>query len=334
MKSILIENLEKFNKDLNIAKYIEYFFDYGDSVSKEDLETKIFYCHVMAINSDKKNRNSFAKQQKTISELKRKGTLNEFYHKNIKPQYFNNDDWFTAYKSISIISSWLRYKQIYKFDNDAYKMILDTEPKDITFQELKALKLPYECFGVENELQFKEFHISSFFIEKFFNEKDNTIELNVGMFFDKPNGISTINITLKENETLLEGCPKEALETIKKVQNILLYLAQPKIDIIRKSVVKNNPDKKEIPKHFYNIEYNNDEIGCKLGNAIRNYRYIYEKKTNNSNKEKRIVKPHIRCGHFQGYWIGKGRTEYITKYIEPIFVLGGSKDAILHKVEG
>ena len=53
----------------------------------------------------------------------------------------------------------------------------------------------------------------------------------------------------------------------------------------------------------------------------------------NSNKEKRIVKPHIRCGHFQGYWIGKGRTEYVTKYIKPIFVLGGSKNATIHNVK-
>ena len=96
--------------------------------------------------------------------------------------------------------------------------------------------------------------------------------------------------------------------------------------------------KKQIKKlkHFYNIDYEENEVGYRLGSAIRNYKYIYKKGeslSNPSDKPRRKVRPHTRCGHYQHYWVGKGRTDLIVKYIEPTFVLGGNKIATLHKVK-
>ena len=43
--------------------------------------------------------------------------------------------------------------------------------------------------------------------------------------------------------------------------------------------------------------------------------------------------PHFRAAHWQGYWVGKGRTEHIFKWIEPTFVGGEqSNDVVIHKM--
>ena len=338
MQSKIINHLESLNKELNVAEYMDHFFEYGESNSSDDFEVKLFYCYAMSIRPSLKDKD-FNKRKKALKDLYDKGELKDFYFNRVKPNFEDKDfkEESTAYRTISILSTWLEFKQIYKFDNDAYKMILDTEPKDITYEELKALKMPYNSFGVENELYFRGYHVDSFLIDRYYNESDNSIDLGVTLFLDNPSGTANINAHLEEGDTLLDSCPEDFLENIKKVINIIMYLSQPKIDIIKKSVIKRKSDKKDIPKHFYNIEYNHDEVGCELGSAIRKYRYIYESKNENkddSNEhQKRIVRPHIRCGHFQGYWIGKGRTEYVTKYIKPIFVLGGSKNATIHNVK-
>lgn len=333
MLSKIIEHLEHFNKGFSVSKYLETYYNYDDSLvqTKEDFEVKLFYCYVIACFMKEKHLKD------EIINLQKENKLKDFYLKKI-----SNDDGETfnkiktMFEIVSIIHTWLNFKQIYKFDNDAYQTILESKTKDITFEELKALKLPCDCFAVENEMFYQEYKIDSFMIDRYFNEEKNLINLKVCFFIEKPAGTFIYNINIKENETLLTECPKDIFPNVEVILKLLMYLAQPKVDIIKNAVVKPKNSKNkdnEIPKHFYNVEYQNNEVGCVLGSTIRNYRYIYKNKNSNNKDKKRIVSPHFRQAHYQGYWVGKGRTEYITKLIKPIYVLGGSKNAVLHKVK-
>lgn len=41
----------------------------------------------------------------------------------------------------------------------------------------------------------------------------------------------------------------------------------------------------------------------------------------------------MRRAHWHHYWVGKGRTELILKWIEPVFVGSGEVSAVKHRVE-
>lgn len=69
------------------------------------------------------------------------------------------------------------------------------------------------------------------------------------------------------------------------------------------------------------------KVGYRFGNTIRGQIKQAAEKEIDENREvqhlgkpRRSPIPHFRCAHFQHFWIGKGRTEKVLKWIEPVFV--------------
>ena len=55
--------------------------------------------------------------------------------------------------------------------------------------------------------------------------------------------------------------------------------------------------------------------------------------TDDNNKRRSPI-PHFRCAHWHGFWVGKGRTEYAVKWMEPVYVGGeNTKDVVIHRVK-
>lgn len=334
MTSKTLTHLEQCNREL---RYDVFFEKFNGGLIRDD--EKAFYSNLMyAIY------NCCPKFDKNPQPL-------EFFEKEYD-ELENNEqakkEIYNTYETMAMISSWLNYKQIYRFDEDTMELLLDSECKDMTFEELKKLKLPFECFSIENEIEYEGKIIDTIFFNRLFNEDTDEMLLMVyGVAKGEGFQLLKLNIGLENDKNdekslfkeLDERCMPQAVDFFKKVMNLVLYLCQPKVEVIkeRKSKAISNPnkDKKEKIKHFYKVDYNSDFVGLRLGNAIRNYkvRYTGEKSENDEIRSKRVVKPHTRAGHFQGYWTGKGRTNLITKYIEPIFVLGGCKEATLHSVK-
>ena len=334
MKSITIEHLEKYQKEFNAHQYYKVIDSRSEKGECDARDNDRFY--MTLLEATLKAIPSFSKRKWDIEKEYQKIKNNE----NATAELFRN------YTVMEMIRFWLDYKQIYKFDKDALETLLSTDCNNLTCEEIRALKMPYDCFAIENEIVYGDVILDSMLVHRACVKDNNDMILSI-YGFAKNDGKETKMVRLDNiidnDKTLFDFLESDANEDakkfIKKIMNLILYLCQPKVDVIYKKSEKgkslSNPNKqKELPKSFYAVAYDTNEVGCRLGNAIRNYRVQYEKSDkNNPGSAKRVVKPHNRRGHFHHYWVGKGRTDLIVKYVNPTFVLGGSKKATLHKVK-
>ena len=326
MKSVTMEHLEAYNREFN--------FDFFWDTIKDIDVTK---------NPDDFYKNILEAIFKSNPLLREKHLDANKEYERIKDDEEGIAQTFATYRVMFAIACWLEYRQIYKFDLDTLKLVSNSEFKDLTNEELKALKMPYSTFIIENDFNYREEIIDTILVNKQLVDNGDVVLMIYG-FIKNGNSEKMLRLDLiieenkSINEFLNESVQDDCQEFIKKIMNLIMYLCQPKVEILKKSVEKkeDTTNKKKI-KHFYKVSYDSNEVGVTLGNAIRNYKYIYEKGDTLSNPDKKkgsIKKPHLRAGHFQGYWVGKGRNTLVPKYIEPIFVKGGaSKIATIHKVK-
>lgn len=311
-----IKHLESYNKKLNVATFLEEVAKAGVPENNEVFLKTLFRA---VHKSNPVLRQKPVDYERTFAQFG-----DEQYQELLK-----------SYLVCHLIGDWLEFKQIYKFDLDTLKLILEGKGIEIGYHELKALQMPYNCFVIENEVG----DVDSIIVRRK-QRDDGAVVLSIYSFAKgMEETILPIDITLKENQTVgeyIKDWESDNKELVASVLKLVLYLCQPKMEVIKKkgeSLL--NPNKKDKPiKHFYKVDYEENEVGCKIGSAIRQYKVVYEKgEAPLTPNQKRNVKPHMRAGHFHHYWTGKGRTDLIVKYVEPTFVLGGSKIATLHNVK-
>lgn len=321
-----IKHLEDYNKMFNVEKYASIIDDC--KLDNPDNNTLLMTILKATMGSSpycqERIKNGYD-YDKALQELLNDKT--------------NQDELVKNYFVFMNIWYWLEYKQIYKFDLDTLETIVGSEYKDLTYEELKCLKMPYESFAIENELTLNGEVFDSILVSRK-NCKSGNILISVYCFSkNRDNRICRFEVFAERQKTLMSNASAyndSDISFVKKVMNLVLYICQPKVDV---RIIRSTPKKKQIKKlkHFYNIDYEENEVGYRLGSAIRNYKYIYKRDesplTPDSDKPRRKVKPHTRCGHYHHYWIGKGRTDLIVKYVEPTFVLGGNKVATIHQVK-
>lgn len=328
MVSKIIEHLEQYNKEMNIKAYYDKLHTCEKTKDEMD-EREFFKCLLQAsIEGVKKSHNLTGGNHINIE----KETDKIMKDYNVQAELFKN------YSVMVLIESWLLYKQIYSFDKDTLNLLISNEYSNLSYDELKALKMPFETIAIENDIEYEGHILDSIFLCKKLRPKTNNILISICAFVKVNPEDSTklirFDLLIGEGKSLFDELPdddEEAKNFICKVMNLVLYLCQPKVDVIYKKSEK-KPMKQAMPKHFYSVDYATNEVGCRLGNAIRKYRYVYET-TGEKKHTGGVKRPHTRSGHFHHYWVGKGRTDLIVKYVEPTFVLGGSKDATLHNVK-
>ena len=334
MLSAILKHLEEFSKTFDIEKYCECI-DKNASIIENEQDEKGFYSVLLEA--------TFSSIKQFNHDKIKFNAKNEYAKLGEKEKF----EFVRTYGIMSMINDWLRYKQIYKFDLDTLEMLITSEFKNLTYAELKALKMPYDCITIENDFLYDKNFL--FLNETLGTTLDcvilrrrfykNAVHLTFfGFIKDTSDTAILLEIKIEEGETIADGIKRrgitEAQEVfVKNIMNLLMYLCQPKVEIVKKHIDKGEKeDKPKKIKHYYKVNYDENIVGLKLGSAIRNYKIVYEKHVK-SHKGIGTKRPHIRCGHFQGYWTGKGRTTLVPKYIEPIFVLGGNKTATLHKVK-
>ena len=325
-----MEHLENYNKNLVDIKAYNEFINrevLKDILQDENTLVKGFggilvRCFYKFVRFDKENSKSIRKM------LERKDiNFNDLYERmEIDDQRQALD----LYAICSLVGDWLKYKQIYKFDVDTMEMLRDTK-QEITNEVLENLKLPVDCFFIENDFELGG-GCDTILVKQ--RKKENGFEYDFYGFGkeDKENFLHELKMyksELGEFEEQMTKCNKDVENFYRLVFNLLMYLAQPKVEILKKS---SGIKERNNAKSFYNVNYDENEVGYKLGNAIRTYRYKYLSESAN-HKTGGVKKPHLRSGHFHHYWCGKGRTDLIVKYVEPTFVKGGSKNATIHNVK-
>lgn len=122
------------------------------------------------------------------------------------------------------------------------------------------------------------------------------------------------------------------------VYQLLTYMVshEPQIEDsqITKSTYKPPKSEAAIKNKFSEVQIR--EVGIRFGKSFRQQKKKYKCNTiltkHLENKRKSPI-PHFRAAHWQGYWVGRGRTEHIVKWIEPTFVGGEqSNDVVIHKI--
>ena len=332
MKNITIEHIEQYNKEFNISTFNKSLVK-GIDIERDGIDAFYKTC----IEATIKSSPVLSKKKFDIAKLAK----DQFMQENARSTYF----------LMTMVVLWLQYKQIYKFDQDTLEMVTASEFKDLTYDELKALKLPYDSFAIENTFKFetgsdRDGIFDTVLVNKQVIGETGNVLLAVYPFYKDTNNTKTVryDIILEkyiENDSILKWIERTRDEddkddgrVLKEIINLILYIAQPKVDVIKKKseVKERKRADGDIPKSIYQVAYEENQVGLKLGRAIREHRQriIYESEGKCGKGHTKT--PHIRCGHFHHYWVGKGRTELTVKFVEPTFVLGGNKDVTLRKV--
>ena len=121
------------------------------------------------------------------------------------------------------------------------------------------------------------------------------------------------------------------------IYQLLTYMVshEPQIEEspITKSTYRPPKQGAVIKNKFSEIQMH--DIGIRFGKSFREQKKKYKCDTfltrHLENKRKSPI-PHFRCAHWQGYWVGKGRTDHVVRWIEPVFVNGEVNDVVIHKI--
>lgn len=113
----------------------------------------------------------------------------------------------------------------------------------------------------------------------------------------------------------------------------ILYLSSNKPDITENQPIQHTKQAFHPTPDTDINEITINDIGVRYGAAIRKIKKA--KPTRNTTtdnakpapaKPRRPMASHIRAAHWHTYWIGKGRTKKILKWVPPTFVTGTGKE--------
>ncbi len=268
---------------------------------------------------------------------------------------------------VSFMYAWRMYKQIFRFDPDMVRILLDTEIAKVPWDTLR--NLPYPCVYIQADLVDG---YDGFFV--WFEDDPNNRQLEVrfdvvgkdkpplGLFIHKTG--DTLQAGLDAGTDMIAGNLKdsgnEGVEFLKAVLDaeewrneltkkcllLTLYLcaenAETDEDPQQKAVHKDFDPKK--PKDKYS-ELRSWNVGSSTGDRIRKY--------NRSSREGRLSNishrageparasspksPHIRRAHWHHYWQGSRDSEerkMTLKWISPTFIHADEIDGVtINEVE-
>ena len=178
MQSVLLKNLERYNKRINIGEYLEilkkYFSGNFEEDKFKDVEDVISYAYLKAMFNTNETNKYIKKYSKQIDMSKATSSkaFNETFlierAKEWKTDKEFRHNMFLNHEIMLTFLPWFTYKQIYKFDLDALKMISESKMDNLSYEEFKALKMPFECFAIENEISHNGIEFNSFIIKRDF----------------------------------------------------------------------------------------------------------------------------------------------------------------------
>ena len=156
-------------------------------------------------------------------------------------------------------------------------------------------------------------------------------------------GLDGVGYTGQEIDLKEGDAPVDRSRACIFAMQMLTYIASKEPDILESPLTQGTykkPPKKYKPRNDFS-EVQVWEVGVKFGAALRlaqKERNTEEGTVRKSFSSRRAPLPYYRRAHWQRYWVGKGRTTCVVKWIEPVFVRGNSgakpdqTDVKIHKV--
>ena len=152
-------------------------------------------------------------------------------------------------------------------------------------------------------------------------------------------------------ESFLSKAKFSRLDMVLFVFQLLCYLTSKEPDIAESPVTRGTYRKPVgKPKNTFS-EVQQHDVGVRYGKSIRTRlrendteekrRRKTQKRAGNADdeQEKNVRKspvPHFRSAHWQRYWVGEGRKQLVTKWIEQVYVgfrdRDDKTDVVIHKV--
>ena len=253
---------------------------------------------------------------------------------------------------ISAVATWDLSKVIYRFDEDFYSELKETEGIEKVPVNM-LLHLPYKCLCLQvgDESRFTylnydfEFKLYELRIERlFFNDDENRIESRsyfLTLSSDKlqkcidhtiSSGIDNYKrVGLPEFSEKFEETYRKDREIFQSTIQMILFILSQNVDIVENEENKKVRKKyarsgaKEIPKVL--------DAGYRVGAEIRNVREInvYKNKTEANEQNLDILPsavgskktPHVRRAHWHHFWIGSekaGNRKLVIRWLSPIAI--------------
>ena len=265
-----------------------------------------------------------------------------------------------------LIDEWAMNKQVLKPDGTfayhliqteklrIYKKMLDHLPFNHFYVDLSD-KTEEDIFGdvkgvFVNVIKIDDIHYSlalyltieqeamtfSYYNTLTFNDPESEIEIDTTEFRDEELA------HIIPQETKLVNNTKIMLKSrnIKVfILQLLCYISIPDADVSVSPQTKQTYHPNKVVKNKFREVYVQD-VGIRIGDtinkkkkeAIREYEQSEEYQRQNPKTRKSPV-AHFRRAHWHRFRTGFGRRNIITKWVEPTFVCGASKDVIIHPVK-
>jgi hypothetical protein len=126
------------------------------------------------------------------------------------------------------------------------------------------------------------------------------------------------NLPIDLNQELVQT--KQSVLEIRQLLSLILYICSEKPEY--SGGMPSSPQPKNTKKHGLRIFPPDKpkiiEVGKSIGDSLR--AALFE---DQSDSQDRTVRPHIRRGHWHGYWIGKkdgGEQKFVYNWLPPIAV--------------
>ena len=154
--------------------------------------------------------------------------------------------------------------------------------------------------------------------------------------YESFNDLLCVEVTSEQDQYISGNLNR--FETSFFVYQLLTYMVshEPQIEESKTTKSTYRPPKAEnaIKNKFSEIQIH--DVGIKFGKSFRQQKKQYKCNTiltKHLESKRKSPIPHFRSAHWQGYWVGRGRTKHIIKWIEPVFVGGEeSNDVVIHKI--
>ena len=234
-------------------------------------------------------------------------------------------------------------KQIFEFDFELAHALATQTDLAVAADNLK--RLPFRCGYVQlpKTIRYNGWPADGFFAYLHDDELELLVCGTNGRWF----GRAPVKLTAKtfaESWAMTENLP--GLPTTVPPENAndagmsvcvqaLLYLCAQNADLTRTSPAPstaghNAKQAKKLPVQSWSV-------GVRVGQTIKTNRQRYERTgTGTQHGTHARPRPHLRSGHWSHYWVGKGRTEKVLRWIEPRYINADSPDelpAVIRKVE-
>lgn len=260
----------------------------------------------------------------------------------------------------TVFRCWEQYKQVYRFDADFVSELMQTTTLHIPINVLK--RLPVRCFYLDTEHLFHFPSLSGLFVYIGFDEVTGLPNLGIYTiqeaeevhirpgYVSGPQMLKSGILQKKDDEIYIEFAPDmhkikdiwavELLDSILFTLQAMLYLSSNKPDTTKQT---NRKYLRTVPQHTTShMDMEVTDVGIRYGAAIRKAKKTVpvndtEMKTVcvTTEKTRRPITSHIRAAHWHHYWVGKGRTEQVIRWIPPTFVSAAGKElpVTIHKVK-